>query len=60
MKTLIEWHPWPEEKPPEDDVEYIVTIKDDDGRLFMAHRVWWDFSHVIAWAYPIDPYRRKE
>jgi hypothetical protein len=67
--TVIDWHPWPEEKPP-DIGEYDVTVESQvrrgprrDIRYYDGHS--WISYHasnreVIAWAYLIEPYRRKE
>lgn len=61
MKTTkIEWHPYPEEKPPGFGM-YEVT-QDIVGPI---HRkvLWlgkWDAGNITAWAYPIEPYRREK
>ena len=70
MKTTqIEWHPWPEERPP-DIGEYEVTVESQvrrgprkDTRYYDGHS--WISYHksireVTAWAYPIELYMGKE
>ena len=61
--SVIEWHPYPQEKPEEYD-EYLVTVKDEQD-LFTFTTYWLpegntfiDFSRdIVAWAELPEPYK---
>lgn len=63
--SVIEWHPYPQEKPEEYD-EYLVTVKDEQD-LFTFTTYWipegntfMDFSRdIVAWAELPEPYREE-
>lgn len=63
--TVIEWHPYPQEKPEEYD-EYLVTVKDEQD-LFTFTTYWIpegntfiDFSRdIVAWAELPEPYKEE-
>ena len=63
--AVIEWHPYPQEKPEEYD-EYLVTVKDEQD-LFTFTTYWLpegntfiDFSRdIVAWAELPEPYKEQ-
>ena len=63
--AVIEWHPYPQEKPEEYD-EYLVTVKDEQD-LFTFTTYWLpegntfiDFSrYIVAWAELPEPYKEE-
>lgn len=70
MTQVINWHPYPEEKP-KDDGRYLVTLKSLDGRLNVIEDYYnelydkWTTSNcydwnVIAWADKPEPYKPTE
>lgn len=66
--TKINWHPYPEEKPPKDDW-YLITYLDKSGEKWVITEEYdkkkerffkepFDLS-VLAWAYSLDIFRRN-
>ena len=61
-KTKVEWHPYPQERPIEDD-DYLITVKYRRTRKVMK----WDSvngyfyieGNVTAWAELPEPYKEE-
>lgn len=64
--TLVDWHPYPDEKPTEQDAykDFLLTVDIGSGP-FVTKDQWlpigyWDtylYKEVIAWAEMPEPYR---
>lgn len=57
FKTELEWHFYPEEKPPVDQTDYLVVCQDDYGRMLTVQMYvsdsqgWtWEDTEIRAWA----------
>ena len=66
---VIRWHPFPEEKPSEEEKEYIVTVESETIGLFTICSEWqgenggWAgvFDHMVkAWAEMPRPYEEVD
>ena len=61
--TSVVWHAYPEEAPPFEYTEYLVTIKGRDGKSDGVKSRFWEIDNwssygemIVAWAHFPDPY----